>query len=113
MSIWIKKLLAVVNAPTPSEGRFLAICAIVAFIGGGAKAVLKRNEQTTKKDVVCAALVSSLTGFLVGCLCLYAWGPDHFYLILPLVGVSGWVGVALMDYAGEVAMAVIKRKFDR
>jgi hypothetical protein len=94
----------VLGDSTPIDGRLLSLFALIAFIGGGVKAVIHRNERTGLKDVIAAAVASSLSGFGVGSALLYAWGPDKVLLIFPIVAVSGWIGMVLLDFAAGYAM---------
>lgn len=97
----------IIGDSAPIDGRLLGLFALIAFIGGGVKAVMHRNERTTWKDVAAAAAASGLTGFAVGSWLLYAWGADKVLLILPIVSVSGWIGVVLLDFAASYAMGRI------
>jgi peptidoglycan/LPS O-acetylase OafA/YrhL len=108
-----RRFLANLVVPTePEGGRILAMCALLAFLAGGAKAVLRRNERTAWKDVLASAIASGVAGTIVGSLCIYAWGTQALYLILPCVGIAGWVGVSLLDWAGAWAMGRVRARIN-
>jgi uncharacterized membrane protein YoaK (UPF0700 family) len=110
--MFLRTVKTVATIGDSGEPRFLAIVSIIAFFAGAARAVLGRNEKTRWYDVVAAAIVSAIAGCSVGALALYYWGPEKYYLIIPCSSVSGWMGVALMDYVGGIALVTVKRKFD-
>ena len=94
----------------PEGGRVLLWFFLVAFFGGAAKGLLYRKPTTRWLDVFAQALASGFTGFVVGTALLRWMGADHMDLVLALVGLAGWIGPALMDYFGSLAVAVLKQK---
>jgi hypothetical protein len=96
----------------PDAGRFLGFCALFALVAGGVKAMAHRQPGSSWRDWLVAAAASSVTGFCVGALLLYIWPEGRELLILPLVGLAGWIGVALLDWASGVALTLLKRKIN-
>jgi hypothetical protein len=94
----------------PPDGRLLAYFAILAFFAGGVRAVLRRSEKTTWLSILAAAAASAIAGFIVGSLCM--WGKVNVYLALPMAGTAGWIGVWLMDAAGEWAKKLVQLKLE-
>lgn len=94
----------------PECGRLLAWCALLAFVLGGARAVLHRTEKTTWAQVLMAAIASAGAGVITALLILHAWGVESRYLIGAAAGLAGWLGTTLLDWAGEKAMALIQKK---
>jgi hypothetical protein len=80
---------------------------------GGAKAILHRKPTTRWIDVFAQALASGFTCFVVGTFLIHWWGEDHLDIILALVGLSGWIGPALMDYFGSIAQLVLKQRLSQ
>jgi hypothetical protein len=103
-----RKLLAV--GSEPSAGRFLAYCAVLGFFAGSAKAILHRNPKTTWKDILAGAVASSISALVVGSLALHALGSSKILLIMPIAGVAGWLGAALLDYLAAWAFGRVKRE---
>lgn len=101
------------GATEPVDGRFLAWCALIAFIGGTAKAIIHRTEKTSKLDVLAAGIASSVAGTLMGSALLYLWGPDKVGIIFPAAGLAGWIGASLLDIASGYAMGRLKTEIDR
>lgn len=89
----------------------IAYMALIGLFAGGVKATIHRNEKTTLLDVIAAAFASAIAGGCVGSALLYVW-PERDLVILPLSGVGGWIGVALLDWASGVAMRIAKQKVD-
>lgn len=104
---WRKLLLV---GSEPSQGRFLAFCALIGFFAGGAKALLHRNPDTSWKDVLAGCVSSALSSFVVGSVALYALGESKVLLVMPIAGVGGWLGAALLDYLASWALALVKEK---
>ncbi len=94
----------------PEGGRILLWFFLIAFFGGGTRAILHRKPTTRWIDVLAQALASGFTGFVVGTSLIHWWGEQQMDFILALVGLSGWIGPALMDYFGSIAQLVMKRR---
>lgn len=111
----IKRFMGLVagGGTEPTDRTFLAVCAVIAFVGGGVKAVIHRSPKTTKTDIVAAAAASMVAGFSVGSLLLYTWGHDKALLIMPIVAVAGWIGIVLLDLAAGTALRSIRRQLDK
>ena len=104
---WRKLLLV---GSEPAQGRLLAFCALLGFFAGGVKAVLHRTPTTSWKDVLAGAIASAISSFVVGCVGLYMLGEGKVLLVLPIAGVGGWLGAALLDYLASWALAIVKEK---
>jgi hypothetical protein len=109
----IKSAQYLVGSIEPEQGRFLALCAVVAFFAGGAKAVIHRNGPLNWRDMLAGAVASTISGTGIGCALLYLWPNDHELVILPLTSVAAWIGVALLDFAGTIALRAGKQEADR
>lgn len=96
-------------AGEPIDGRILGICAIVAIIGGGAKAILRRRSSTKVIDIIAAAFANCLSGVCGGALVLRLW-PSEPYIAIVVASATGFAGTALLDLIGEIALARIQRK---
>lgn len=104
---WRKLLLV---GSEPSQGRFLAFCALIGFFAGGAKALAHRKPDTSWKDVLAGCISSGLSAFIVGCAALYVLGESKVLLVLPIAGVGGWLGAALLDYLAGWALSIVKER---
>lgn len=104
---WRKLLLV---GSEPSQGRFLAFCALIGFFAGGAKALAHRKPDSTWRDLLAGCVSSALSSFIVGSAALYALGPEKVLLVLPIAGVGGWLGAALLDYLAGWAMTIVEKR---
>jgi hypothetical protein len=93
------------------ESRFLAMCALIAFFAGGVKTAMGKNPTPSSKDIAVGACASALSGTLVAMTCLYLWGAERQMLIGAISGLAGWIGPVLLDWAGSVALTVIKERW--
>jgi hypothetical protein len=85
---------------------------VIAFCGGAAKSLLRRNPNTRWLDVFAQAFASGFTGFIVGTALLRWLGSTYIDLVLSLVGLAGWIGPSLMDYLATVTLAMVREKFN-
>lgn len=102
-----KTVRAMLSDTAPPDGRMLGLFALIAFLGGGVKAMVHR---TTWKDAFVAACASGIVGFSTGSTLLYLWGPEKILLIMPLVAIAGWIGIVLMDVAADYAMGRVQAR---
>lgn len=98
----------IIGATEPSQGRFIAWCALFAFLAGGAKAVLHATEKTRWRDITASAVASVISGVIVGLLGLYAWGNDKQLLIAAISGLGGWLGPSLLDMLSAKAIRYVQ-----
>lgn len=99
----------------PSPGRFLSFCALLAFVAGGIRAMGQTRTTVTGRvrDVVTSALASAVAGFLGGCLCINYMGMEKPFLVLPIVGITGWIGSAILDLAANFAFRQVQSRLDQ
>lgn len=73
----------------------------------------RTNLTGRVRDVVTSALASAVAGFLGGCLCINYMGMDKPFLILPIVGITGWIGSAILDLAANFAFRQVQNRLDQ
>lgn len=67
----------------------LASFFVLACVSG---ALRYMGQQMSWRDTFVGAGASGVGGFVVGALCVYFWGPEHWYLYCALTPVAGWLG---------------------
>jgi hypothetical protein len=107
--LW-RPLAKLLGNTEPVDGRAFVWMVALGLVAGGVKATIHRNPQTKWLDIVAAAFGSALSSYITGSVLLYYWGPERLLVILPICGVAGWIGVALLDLWGAYAWGIAQTK---
>ncbi len=78
---------------------------IIAMFGGAAKELANFETCFNKKRFISNIIVSGFAGLLVG---LAAPEFEHKNFVMIAAGVSGTLGISIINYCGEILKAILK-----
>ena len=110
------KFLSVMAPPEPPQYKMLGFLALIAFFGGGVRALNERKPDVAGWALVgyllTAGATSALAGLATTSLCLHWFGTNAVYLLIAMAAVSGWMGVVIMEQLGAIALKRLQRKLE-
>ena len=95
------------NNNTGHEPEYLAICmcAILSCLGGIARELSNFESCFNLKRFISTMVTASFSGIIIG---LFLPDFDHKNWVLACAGVSGVVGVSILDYFSDIFKAILK-----
>ena len=89
------------------EPELLAVLAavVIAMFGGAARELSNFETCFDKKRFFSNVIVSGFAGLLVG---LAAPEFEHKNIVFIFAGISGTLGISIINYAGELVKAILK-----
>jgi hypothetical protein len=90
---------------------WVAVCALVGFLGGLAKELYEAKGDFQTRQVG-MAFANGFTALVAAALML-AYGPEVRMLQLAVSAIAGWAGPWVLDYLTQVAKDKFTKKLDQ